>query len=385
MNIALDTSSLVISKKRGIGNYAIGLYNELFRIDQENRYYLFVWKEQTEFEDLEYGNNVQTYFTGLSYKEVYSEEQYEQVVTSFLNENKIDVFYFPNAVSLDMPLVRKKWFGDTKLAATIHDIIPWMMKEKFLTSGETEIKYRSYYENLKEYDILFANSEKTKEDTESHFEVSSIINISMSSHKKVKEREGDEQAWEIVRKKYGINGTYILTVGGFSHNKNYPRLVQAYNKFVNKCNGHLQILLTGNVPANVKENLNFYLKNNKLEEKVIVPGVVSDEELEMLYFNAHWVVFPSLYEGFGMPVIEAWQHGVPVLTSGTTSLKEISDGAAIHVDPSDVESITDGLCRLQKMTESEREEYIRLGKEKLNDFSWNKTAKLWIKEIKKLK
>ena len=132
MNIALDTSALVISKKRGIGNYAIGLYNELFRIDHENQYYLLIWEEQREFEELQCGDNVHKYYTNALFSEMDSEEVYGQIIENFLKREMIDVFYFPNALCVKLPMIKKKWFGKTKVVATIHDIIPWMMKEKYL-------------------------------------------------------------------------------------------------------------------------------------------------------------------------------------------------------------------------------------------------------------
>ena len=92
-------------------------------------------------------------------------------------------------------------------------------------------------------------------------------------------------------------------------------------------------------------------------------------------------MFPTLYEGFGMPVIEAWQYALPVLTSNNSSLYEITKNAAIHVDPYSVMSIKDGFELIDKMSGEEREQYVKLGQERMRLFSWDKTAELFWKEI----
>jgi glycosyltransferase involved in cell wall biosynthesis len=87
------------------------------------------------------------------------------------------------------------------------------------------------------------------------------------------------------------------------------------------------------------------------------------------------MVFPSMYEGFGMPVLEAWQQGCPVLTSNNSSLKEIAEGFSVQVDPFSVESIENGLLKVLSLNDDERLQFIIKGKERLKSFSWEKTAR----------
>ena len=111
----------------------------------------------------------------------------------------------------------------------------------------------------------------------------------------------------------------------------------------------------------------------ELDSRVCRPGIVPDEDLPGLYAGADAFLYPTLYEGFGLPVVEAMASGVPVLTSSTSALQEIAGGYAYLVDPMDVDAISRGIVDLAT-DPSRRGEFAELGKRRARDFSWDRAA-----------
>jgi len=165
-----------------------------------------------------------------------------------------------------------------------------------------------------------------------------------------------------------INSSYILFVGTFEPRKNIERLVRAFSLLEESLKDSTSLVLVGgNGWGN--QNLKSLINNLKLNQRVINLGWVNDDHLAYLYKNALFVAMPSLYEGFGLPLIEAMQYGVPSLTSVTSSMPEIIEDAGELVNPHDVESIRGGLTRLllnrQYLDDLGRKAFVRSKK-----FSW---------------
>lgn len=140
--------------------------------------------------------------------------------------------------------------------------------------------------------------------------------------------------------KYHYDFKYVLVVGNRKAHKNEPRALEAFlSANIDK---KVKIVFTGNI----SDPLKAIIKTHNATERVIFAGRTSDQELASLYKTAEFLLFPSLYEGFGLPVIEAMACGTPVITSNTTSLAEISKNAALFVDPACIDSIKDSIERL---------------------------------------
>jgi glycosyltransferase involved in cell wall biosynthesis len=162
---------------------------------------------------------------------------------------------------------------------------------------------------------------------------------------------------------------YLFYVGNFKPHKNLERLLKAFAR--SGLPGEVRLLCTGN-PDEPSLRL---IRDMGLENCVIFKGVIPDEELPAYYRGALALVFPSLYEGFGLPALEAMACGTPVVTSGITALPEVVGDAAVVVDPYDVESIAWGIRRVVE-DNTLREELCRKGIERAKHFSWDRTAEL---------
>ncbi|MHB1949262.1 MAG: glycosyltransferase family 4 protein [Gammaproteobacteria bacterium] len=160
---------------------------------------------------------------------------------------------------------------------------------------------------------------------------------------------------------------YLLHVGNTKSHKNVARLLTAFA--VAKIDSGIRILLTGEKTPELSE----IIKNHRLEKRVIFSGLISESQLAEYYRGALAVTFPSLYEGFGLPVLEAMACGTPALTSDATSLPEVAGDAAILINPYEVESIMQGIEKIIS-DNSLRNNLIKKGLERVKLFSWDKTA-----------
>jgi glycosyltransferase involved in cell wall biosynthesis len=181
--------------------------------------------------------------------------------------------------------------------------------------------------------------------------------------------------------KYDIDGPYFLFVGTTEPRKNLIRLLQAYGSLPLSIKGKMRLVIIGGEGWG-KVNFLDTITQLDLAERIKVLGRVDDATLAALYANAQFLVMPSLYEGFGLPLIEAMSYGTPVLTTNNSSMPEVSGNAGLLVDAFDVESIADGLQKM--ITNNELRE--RLAKNaKLNESpsSWDESAKKLITVFEK--
>jgi glycosyltransferase involved in cell wall biosynthesis len=177
---------------------------------------------------------------------------------------------------------------------------------------------------------------------------------------------------DTLKTKYGINDTFILFVGTLQPRKNISRLIEAFSKVIQEQND-IELIIIGKKGWLYEEILK---KPHDLgiEDKVKFLDFVTDSDLEIFYREALCFVLPSLYEGFGLPVLEAMKYGCPVITSNVSSLPEAGGEAALYVDPLDTNDIAQKIKKLITNPQL-RKELKEKGKTQLAKFSWEKTAK----------
>ena len=166
---------------------------------------------------------------------------------------------------------------------------------------------------------------------------------------------------------------YACFIGTIQPRKNLARVLQAYAALVERHDIEWDLILAGQ-PGWYSEELVTLAGELALETRVHFSGYVPDTDIALLLSNALFLCFPSLYEGFGLPVLEAQNMGVPVLTANNSSLPEVAGDAALLVDPTDIEAIADAMLKLSK-DESLRQRLIAAGYENVKRFSWEKAAK----------
>ena len=267
----------------------------------------------------------------------------------------IDIFYSHHFVS---PIFKY----NVKVINVIHDLIPYKV-DVLSPLGKLYYKIMNSI-TMKYSDVIAANSYATKNDIQDIFKRKDI-KVIYHSYNRNKLNIFDDN----ILDKLNLQGdSYFLFVSSLKKHKNYKRVIEAFKQFNNDKN--YKLILVG------KDNQNIS------NDEILFTGYISDEELNSLYRNASALIFPSLIEGFGLPILEAQCHQCPVITSNISSMPEVAGKGAIFVNPYDINDIENAFNLV--LDKSIRDDLIKKGKENLKRFSWKSYTEEIIKIFEEL-
>ncbi len=184
---------------------------------------------------------------------------------------------------------------------------------------------------------------------------------------------------ENIKTRFTEGKEYFIYVGAIHPRKNLMNLLKAFSLFKKRQKSNMQLLIAGRLAWDY-ESFTESLKTYKYRQDVHLLGYLPQDQLASLIAAAYALVYPSYFEGFGAPIVEAMQSGVPVITSNTSSMPEIAGTAALLADPQSISDIAEQMMRIFK-DETHRNELIEAGLEQAKKFSWKKTADLLWKSI----
>lgn len=287
-------------------------------------------------------------------------------------KNPPDVLFVP---SHTLPLKLPK-----RSVVTIHDVAFRYLRKAYSFFQYHYLNWSTKYA-VKHATKIIVPSEATKKDLISFYNcpaekievVPHGFEIPGALHEDVFENSTVFKYFKITRET-----KYILFVGRLESKKNLVRLVEAFSKFIKK-NEDYKLILAGKRGVGFNEILKIVDKL-ELMHKVIMPGYITEHEKAALYKYCQIFAFPSLYEGFGLPILEAFYYEKPVVCSNVSSIPEVGGDAVKYVDPYDSDSIAEGLASLGEGGDYV-EELIKKGKTRLSEFSWEKAAKKTLKII----
>ncbi len=202
----------------------------------------------------------------------------------------------------------------------------------------------------------------------------SAVHLAPASHFHPRSAEKIDQ----VRKRYGLTGGYLLFVGSLEPRKNLPLLIQA----MQRCNTNISLLIVGWEGWGDKSWMQT-IRESGLSHRIILTGYVDDETLACLYSGASAFVYPSLYEGFGLPILEAMACGCPVICSDVASMPEVAGDAAIRIDPGSIGDLTEAIDLLTK-DQNARQRLIAGGFARAAEFTWKRTAEKTLEVFQKI-
>lgn len=290
-----------------------------------------------------------------------------------LKKLKPDILHIPH---YNVPM-----FYRGRMFVTIHDlthlVLPELLPNKFAYCYAKFMLWFAAHRSEK----IITDSNNTKKDIIKYLKVDSSkisvvhCGVDLQEFKKKAENE-----YDYLYSKYGIsrNKNVIMYVGNLKPHKNLKRLLEAF-KDIDEINNTV-LVLVGKAFEN--HNVNEYERQLGIENKVIHTGIVSQTELVDLYNLADLFVFPSLYEGFGIPPLEAMACGTPVVCSNTSSIPEVVNNAAYTFNPMDIDEIKNAVNTILKNKELKKE-YVNMGYEQCKKFSWNDCVNLTIDEFMK--
>lgn len=363
--IGIDGSRAFINGRTGTENYSYQLLKNIALVDKENSYLVYLRPGQNPGKSWP----VNFRFRTLNYPRLWT-----QVGLSLATfTDAINVLFVP---SHTLPLVRRPGL---KTVITVHDLGAEYLPFTHQLKQILYLKVMTHYQ-LQTATKIIAVSESTKRDLVKKAGLPSekISVIYEDIDKKVFRKLSIDILRDILNKYKLRRKKYFLFVGTVQPRKNLERLIASFKQFLDRQQGEeISLVLVGQKGWQ-SENIYKLAQQDSLAGKVRFLGRVPDEDLAGLYGGAIALTYPSLFEGFGLPILEASSCGCPVITSNTSSMPEVAGRAGILVDPLNSEEITEAMLKLYT-NDIFRNNLIDKGYINLKRFDWEKTARETVK------
>jgi glycosyltransferase involved in cell wall biosynthesis len=356
-NICIDARKLV---DFGIGTYIRNLITTISELDAENQYVVFVGPQHRDsFLDLP-----DNFRTVVERSPSYSMR--ELITLSWrLFRLRIDLYHSTHYV---LPAV-----VPCRAVVTIHDIVHLLYPEFLPSPLAFFYAQRMIRRSLSRGDRIIADSQNTKTDLMEYFDVDGRkIRVVYPGVEDSFRNTVPPADIESVRKEFGIDRPYVLFVGNPKPHKNLDNVVQAFARAIQIQPFDADLVCVGDRGAAEFKVLQ-RAEQLGIGDRIKLLGHVSDEVLPAIYQGATLFLFPTLYEGFGLPVVEAMASGVAVITSNNSALKEVAEGYGHLVNPLDVEELAKAIAQCIS-DEDHRHALAKLGLRRAEDFRWTRAA-----------
>ncbi len=373
MRIGIDIRCLAEGKRTGVEEYTLALLQELFRQDQENTYILFfnAWKKKIpDFSWLSSYPNVTLRTFCFPNKLLNLSLWYFQFPKLDRLLGGTDVFFLPN---LNFASVSDQ----TKLVVTAHDLSFELFPETFSWKQRLWHFLINFRRLMRRADRIIAVSQSTKDDLVSVYQVPAekISVVPSGIDERFRKMDRNDPDLLRVKTKYHLPYKFILFLGTFEPRKNIVSLIEGYNALLASGNPVLEkydLVLAGTRGWKCEDVIDAR-RRSPYRERILLPGFIADDDKVALYNLASVFVYPSLYEGFGFPPLEAMACGVPVLTSHSSALSEVVGKSGIMVDPYQPDELLQALQSILLETELSQS-LVALGIARSKWFSWKKSA-----------
>ncbi len=348
----------------GIERYLLELTKNIAKLDSKNKYTLFFNKHlptirvtnQPNFEYFVTKHSTQKNIQRIIWEEFF--------LCHEIIKKDIDIFHGPSFVS--------PFFKSCKQIITIHDLTFLFFKEGYTLMNR--LYFRLFLSrSIRKSDIIIANSNATKNDILKYYKIpEEKIKITYLGIDKDFKKDYSTEELQEIKAKYSIPDKFFLFVGLLSPRKNIKNILDAFYLLKKDATIKHKFVIVGKKGWLYSDIFNFIEQNN-LQNEVIFTDYVDENDLPAIYSLATAFLFTSLYEGFGLPILEAMQCSCPVITSNISSMPEVGGNAALYVNPYLVNEIKNAM---KSMLENEdlRKDMIKKGHEQAKKFSWEKTA-----------
>ena len=396
MRIGIDCRTILHPEKgegAGPAHYTYQLVRHLLKIDKKNTYFLFFDRsvQKRRLNKFKQKNVLIRFFPFLQYKNLMPESLSRLLVNATLDKEKLDIFHLLD-ISLSL-----SYKGPSII--TVHDLAFYKFPE--LIFPEKSYLLKTIVPNiLKEAKKVIAVSKSTAKDLQEIFNLDKK-KIEIIYHG-IDQRFFKKRTLSEIRKikkKYKIQKDYLFFLGTLESRKNIMRIIEAYERFRDQLIQPLsekgskikisknifskyQLVLAGAKGYDFKK-IKAKIVASDYKNDIILPGYVEADDLGILFSGASLFVFPSLYEGFGLPILEAMAKGVPIISSNISSIPEITQNAAILVDPYNVAQIAQAIYTLLK-DKNLQKKLINKGQTRVKNFTWEKCARKTLKTYKSL-
>ncbi|MFA6197084.1 MAG: glycosyltransferase family 1 protein [Sulfurimonas sp.] len=395
MRIVIDMQGAQThSRFRGIGRYSLSLSLAIAKNRGDNEIFLLLSGQfpdtlqqiKDAFCGVVPSENIFVWFAETPIKQESPKNEKRQSTAQIIREE------FLNSLNPDLVLITSLFegFGDDaatsvkkiknnfKTAVILYDLIPYIYPQHYLSNKLINKYYLSKIEYLKKADILFSISESSMQEVVQHldFDSNNVINISAAVSNIFRPRLLSAHEKQKLYFRYAIKKNFIMYApGGFDYRKNIEMLLKAYADLPHAIKQNYQLLIASKIGEQKKQDIlklasTLHIK----EDELIIAGYIPDEDLISLYNMTSLFVFPSLHEGFGLPLLEAMSCGAPVIGSNSSSIPEVVAREESLFDPYAPEELTRLIVNI--LTSPSRIQELKLHSLKqTSNFSWDKSAK----------
>jgi glycosyltransferase involved in cell wall biosynthesis len=359
MNIGID-ARILERKMTGIGRFLNSLLKELPVVDKENKYFLFTYENLGIKED--FYTNISTGKSFIPTK-LFAPIWINLVIPKILKLNKINLFFSINQLT---PLRKLR---KIKYILVLHDVIYKVNKIYHPFIYRKYLQFFTFF-SIRKSDLIVTVSNYSKQDILKHYRIDSekIKVVYPAAEKDFYSLDLSNSEKKEILNTYGNPDHIILYVGVIENRKNITGIIKIADEVFKK-NNRIKFLLIGRVGYGGEK----ILKEARKRENISHIEYINDEQLKEIYNSSTVFLFPSFYEGFGFPPLEAMQSGLPVLASNTTSLKEVINSGGILHNPNDYKSFADDIFKLIENNELFHQQRKK-GLERAKEFSINRTA-----------
>ncbi len=369
MKVMIDARSVDI-RQSGVGNYVTHLIKGLNAVGRTHRYALMVNSSQLRHlpDDLKHFEIFPVPFSNESH--VLGDPWEFFLLPRSLRKRGVDLFHGPAFMA---PPFQRGF----RSIATIHDLVAFHHPKTIPT------KYAFYMRFL--ISLMIRKASGIITDTEVirreiidvfHVDENKVYAVPIAVSDLFRPIRDPERIRK-VKDQFGIRGRYFLHVGNIEPRKNLASLFLAFKRIRDKIRKDYQLVVVGK-KGWLYGDIFKTLRESGLSDDVIFTGYVSEADIPVLYSGADFFVFPSVYEGFGLPVLEAMRCGTPVVTSHVSSMPEVAGDAALYVDPGSVEDISEKILKIA-YDDTLKETLREKGFVQASKFTWEKTARETLK------
>jgi glycosyltransferase involved in cell wall biosynthesis len=369
-NIGIDARCLMEENLTGVGEYTYNLLKNLFEIDGENQYFLFFNKKRPFLGHVDKLKNHNVSLCEFNYPNkllnfclyFFNRPYLDSLIQKKYGKN-IDLFFFPNINFLSVSPI-------CKYIITAHDLTYEIFPYFFCLKRRLWHNAVNSKKIFHAADKIISVSENTKND---------LINLYNTNPNKIKTVHSGtkinncSKSAEQIKQTYNLPKYFILSLGTLEPRKNIETLIEAFARLKAKTDLPHQLVIAGDKGWKY-ENIFKLAEKLNIKNQVIFPGYVKSEDKQLIYELADLFVYPSYYEGFGFPPLEAMACKTPVICSHTSSLTEICENTAIFIDPYNVNELSWAMERV--LTDSNlKSNLIGKGFVQSQKFGWKETAK----------
>lgn len=376
VRIGIDARPLTLQSFAGISNYEYQLVCSWMQNHPEHEYYLLSRKD-TCFQEDRLPEN--WHFLNTPGKIDQQKLWFLFQLPKLIRELKLDVYWGPN---YSLP----RSVSGTRYCLSVHDLAIYRFRHVGQWKNTLQIKL-FFRRDLKQAAKIFAISESTKRDLISMFAVQPekirVTYLSGGDERKRTEQNCQSRmqaGTEMIRPEIRQLEQLFLFVGTIEPRKNIQTIIKGYEQYCQETSDPIPLVLAGAKGWNC-EAIYQAVAQSPYRDLIMMPGYIMDAEKEMLFQKAKAFLYPSLYEGFGIPILEAFSRGVPVVTANNSSLPEVGGEAAFYMDTYDTIQLA---AYLKEISGMEKEALTRLQermKQQVSKFSWERCAEETLHEI----